>query len=183
MGADRQRYFFLALRLQRHQFPQPVRERHREFPGECHGTGPAPHPPHSAQSRRYRHFADHPAADHLLHPLLHVEHALPDDCLSGLWRKHDDHVRLSVRLTPNGGRDAIDGVEQDADGNAHLKARVSAVPEGGKANKALIVLLAKKLGLPKSSITFISGETARKKILRIDTDPEDFEKLFKKLAG
>ncbi|CUX32523.1 hypothetical protein AGR6A_Cc190068 [Agrobacterium sp. NCPPB 925] len=38
----------------------------------------------------------------------------------------------------------IDGVEQDADGNAHLKARVSAVPEDGKANKALIVLLAKK---------------------------------------
>jgi uncharacterized protein YggU (UPF0235/DUF167 family) len=57
------------------------------------------------------------------------------------------------------------------------------VPEGGKANKALIVLLAKKLGRSKSSITFISGETARKKILRIDTDPEDFEKLFKKLAG
>jgi len=83
--------------------------------------------------------------------------------LSGPWQKHHDHVRLPVRLTPNGGRDAIDGVEQDADGNAHLKIRISAVPEGGKANKALIVLLAKKLGLPKSSITFISGETARKK--------------------
>lgn len=103
--------------------------------------------------------------------------------MSGSWRKHDDHVRLSVRLTPNGGRGEIDGVEQDADGNAHLKVRVSAVPEDGKANKALIVLLAKKLGLPKSSITFISGETARKKILRIETDPEDFEKLFRKLTG
>ncbi|HBT69037.1 MAG TPA: hypothetical protein DEB63_13385 [Agrobacterium sp.] len=103
--------------------------------------------------------------------------------MSGLWQKHDGHVRLSVRLTPNGGRDAIDGVEQDADGNAHLKVRVSAVPEGGKANRALIVLLAKKLDLPKSTITVISGETARKKILRIDTDPEDFEKLFKKLTG
>ena len=73
------------------------------------------------------------------------------------------------------------GVEKDAEGNTHLKARVSAVPEGGKANKALIVFLAKKLGLPKSSISFVSGETARKKILRIDTDPEDFEELFKKL--
>ena len=111
-----------------------------------------------------------------------MEHALSDDRLSGCWQKHDDHVRLSVRLTPSGGRDAIDGVEQDADGRAYLKARVSAVPEDGKANKALIVLLAKKLRLPKSSITFISGETARKKILRIDTDPEDFEKLFKKLT-
>lgn len=102
--------------------------------------------------------------------------------MSGFWQKRDDHVRLPVRLTPSGGRDAIDGVEQDADGRAYLKARVSAVPEGGKANKALIVLLAKKLRLPKSSITFISGETARKKILRIDTDPEDFEERFNKLA-
>ena len=102
--------------------------------------------------------------------------------MSDLWQRHGDHIRLSVRLTPNGGRDAIDCVEQDADGNAHLKARVSAVPEGGKANKALVILLAKKLRLPKSSITFISGETARKKILRIDTDPEDFEELFRKLG-
>ncbi|AXO68513.1 DUF167 domain-containing protein [Rhizobium rhizogenes] len=183
MGADRQRHFFLALCLQRHQFPQPVRECHRQLSVQCHGTGSAPHPPHSAQSRRYRYFADHRAPDHLLHPLLHVEYALPDGRVSGCWQKHSGHIRLSVRLTPNGGRDAIDGVEQDADRNSHLKARVSAVPEGGKANKALIVLLAKKLGLPKSSIGFVSGETARKKILRIDTDPEDFEELFKKLEN
>lgn len=103
--------------------------------------------------------------------------------MSACWQKHSDHVRLTVRLTPNGGRNAIDGVEKDAEGNAHLKARVSAVPEGGKANRALIVLLAKKLGLPKSSISFVSGETARKKILRIDTDPEDFEELSKKLEN
>lgn len=63
----------------------------------------------------------------------------------------------------------------------HLKARVSAAPEGGKANKALIVLLAKKFGLSKSAISLLSGETARKKILRIDADPEDFEELFKEL--
>jgi len=86
-----------------------------------------------------------------------------------------------VRLTPNGGRDAIEGVDRDANENAHLKARVSAAPEGGKANKALIVLLAKKFGLPKSAISLLSGETARKKILRIDADPEDFEELFKEL--
>ncbi|OAE36777.1 DUF167 domain-containing protein [Agrobacterium tumefaciens] len=101
--------------------------------------------------------------------------------MSGCWQKQNDHVRLTVRLTPNGGRDAIEGVDRDANGNAHLKARVSAASEGGKANKALIVLLAKKLGLPKSAISLLSGETARKKILRIDADPEDFEELFKEL--
>ncbi|MBB4568123.1 hypothetical protein GGE67_003919 [Rhizobium leucaenae] len=82
-------------------------------------------------------------------------------------------MRLSVRLTPNGGRDAIDGLETGADGEAFLKARVSAVPEKGKANKALIVLIAKNLSIPKSPISLISGDTARKKILRIDGDPED----------
>ena len=93
---------------------------------------------------------------------------------------HDDHLRLSVRLTPNGGRDSVEGVETDAEGHAYLKARVSAVPENGKANKALIALLSKKLRLPKSAISVMSGETARKKILRIEGDPED---LKAKLEG
>ena len=84
-----------------------------------------------------------------------------------------DHVRLSVKLTPNAGRDGIDGAEAGADGETLLKARVTAVPEKGKANKALIELLAKSLKLPKSSISVISGDTARKKILRIDGDTEE----------
>ncbi len=89
------------------------------------------------------------------------------------WKIFDDHVRLAVRLTPNGGRDAIDGIETEGDGESHLKARVTAVPEKGKANKALIALLSKALGTPKSSIELISGDTSRKKILRIEGDPED----------
>ena len=84
----------------------------------------------------------------------------------------DGAVRLRVRLTPNGGRDQIDGIETDADGLRHLKARVSAVPENGKANKALIALISKTLRVPKSSIEVVSGETSRKKILRIEGDPE-----------
>lgn len=87
-----------------------------------------------------------------------------------------DHLRISVRLVPNGGRDAIEGVEAAAAGESYLKARVAAVPEKGKANKALIALLAKALGIPKSSVTLISGDTARKKILRIDGDPEDLSR-------
>ena len=86
-----------------------------------------------------------------------------------------DGVRLAVRLTPNGGRDAIDGFDKDENGAPVLKARVSAVPENGKANKALVALLSKALKVPKSSIEIVSGETSRKKILRIDTDPEDFQ--------
>lgn len=98
------------------------------------------------------------------------------------WTSFDGHLRLSVRLTPNGGRDALEKIEAGSEGDMVLKARVSAVPENGKANKALIALIAKSLRVPKTSISLISGDTARKKILRIDADPEDLilklEKLF-----
>ncbi len=111
-----------------------------------------------------------------------MDDALPDGRLSP-FSIHAGHIRLSIKLIPNGGRDAIDGVELDADGNALLKARVSAVPEDGKANKALIALLAKKLRVPKSGISFVSGETARKKILRIDGDPEDLKAKLESLTA
>lgn len=94
------------------------------------------------------------------------------------WKKFDDHIRLVVRLTPNGGRNAVDGIEADGEGGMLLKVRVTAVPEKGKANKALIALIAKSLGIAKSSVELVSGDTSRKKILRIDGDPED---LIKKL--
>lgn len=96
---------------------------------------------------------------------------------------HEDHVRLSIRLTPNGGRDRIDGFETNDAGESHLRARVSAVPEKGKANKALIALLAKSLSIPKSAISLISGDTSRQKILRIDGDPEDVSRKLEALRG
>lgn len=98
-------------------------------------------------------------------------------------RLDDDHVLLAVRLTPNGGRDALDGVEVTADGLAHLKARVTAVPEKGKANKALMVLLSKRLKVPKTAISVVSGDTARQKILRIEGDPEDLKSRIDALAS
>lgn len=97
------------------------------------------------------------------------------------FQVHADHVRLSVKLTPNAGRDGIDGAEAGADGEIVLKARVTAVPEKGKANKALIELIAKSARLPKSSISVISGDTARKKILRIDGDTEEIAKRLESL--
>jgi uncharacterized protein (TIGR00251 family) len=89
------------------------------------------------------------------------------------YRRHEHHISLTVRLTPNGSRDAIDGVETDAAGERHLKARVRAAPEKGLANKALIALVAKSTGVAKSNVSILSGDTQRKKILRIEGDPED----------
>lgn len=102
--------------------------------------------------------------------------------MTGAWNAHADHVRLCVRLTPNGGNDAIDGIEIGAGGEAYLKVSVSDVPEKGKANKALIALLSRKLDAPKSAISFISGDTSRKKILRIDGDPEEIVRTLAMIA-
>ncbi|THF50142.1 DUF167 domain-containing protein [Allorhizobium terrae] len=99
------------------------------------------------------------------------------------YRTFDDHIRLAIRLTPNGGRDDVDGVELNGNGEAHLKVRVSDVPEKGKANKALIAFLAKRIGIAKSTITLVSGDTARQKILRIDGDPEDLKVRLEKLTA
>ena len=71
---------------------------------------------------------------------------------------------------PRGGRDAVDGWVEDADGKPQLKARVSVPPEDGKANKALIVLLAKKLDVARTSVRIVTGETSRLKTIEIDGD-------------
>ena len=74
-------------------------------------------------------------------------------------------IRLSVKVTPKASSDRIRGWD-----GAVLKVAVTAVPEDGKANKAVIALLAKTLKLPKSAIDIASGETSRTKILLIDGD-------------
>ena len=70
-------------------------------------------------------------------------------------------MRLTVRLTPRGGRDRIEGWAVDADGRAHLKVRVAAPPVDGAANDALVRLIAKALGRPASAVRIVSGDTAR----------------------
>ncbi len=83
-------------------------------------------------------------------------------------------MRLSVRLTPRGGRDAVEGWARDAAGRAHLKVRVSAAPTEGEANAALEALIAKAAGRPRSAVRVVAGQTARLKQLEIDglTAPE-----------
>ena len=101
----------------------------------------------------------------------------------GFYRRHGRGIDLFVRLTPKSARDALEGIETTADGRSHLKARVRAVPEDGKANKALVRLLAKELGLPASTIAIATGDTARLKTLRLDGDPEHLETKLRALAG
>ncbi|MBS0412469.1 MAG: DUF167 domain-containing protein [Proteobacteria bacterium] len=77
-------------------------------------------------------------------------------------------MRISVRLTPRGGRDALEGWARDDAGRAYLKARVRAAPTEGEANAALEALVAKAAGRPRSAVRVVAGQTARLKILDIE---------------
>jgi len=79
-------------------------------------------------------------------------------------------VRFRVRLTPRGGRDAIEGWWTDSAGTPALKARVAAPPEDGKANAALIGLLARTLAVRKAAVRIASGATSRLKTIEVDGD-------------
>lgn len=72
-------------------------------------------------------------------------------------------MRLTVRVTPRGGRDAIEGWALDAAGKPMLRVRVAAAAAEGQANAAVIALLAKALGRPRSAVRLVRGETARVK--------------------
>jgi uncharacterized protein YggU (UPF0235/DUF167 family) len=91
--------------------------------------------------------------------------------MSEPWTASATGVVVTVRLTPRGGRDALDGVATLADGRTVLKARVRAAPTEGEANAALIALLAKAAEVPKGSVGLIAGQTARIKRLAIAGDP------------
>ncbi|WP_420479139.1 DUF167 domain-containing protein [Brevundimonas sp. FT23028] len=74
---------------------------------------------------------------------------------------------LPIRLTPGASADRIDGWDVDVDGRPVLKVRVRARPVEGEANTALIKLIAKTLGVPKSSVTLERGGQSRTKMLSI----------------
>ena len=81
-------------------------------------------------------------------------------------------VRLAVRLTPRGGRDALDGLGVDAKGRPILQIRLAAAPVEGAANEALIAFLAKLLGLRKKDVVIRSGLAARTKIVELAGAPD-----------
>ncbi len=99
------------------------------------------------------------------------------------WSATADGVALAVRLTPKGGRDALEGIETLADGRAVLKARVRAAPSEGEANAALCRLIAKAMGVPPRDIALIAGATARIKRLVIAGDPPRLIAALEKIAA
>ena len=70
---------------------------------------------------------------------------------------------LQIRVRPRAGRNTV----EIGDGG-QVTVRVTAAPERGRANRAVVALLAKELGVSKSSVTVVRGLTSRDKVVRID---------------
>ncbi|WFU41219.1 DUF167 domain-containing protein [Bradyrhizobium sp. CB82] len=87
------------------------------------------------------------------------------------WRYSTSGISIALRVTPRGGRDDIDGIEALSDGRSVLKVRVRAIADGGGANRAVLQLIAKSLGVPKTSVRLLSGATSRLKQIAVDGDP------------
>jgi uncharacterized protein (TIGR00251 family) len=102
--------------------------------------------------------------------------------VSAPWTVVADGILLTVRLTPRGGRDAIDGVATLDDGRAVLKARVRAAPAEGEANDALVRLVARAAEVAPRAVAVTAGATSRVKTLRIEGDGPALAAALEKLC-
>src|SRR5205085_10053140 len=82
-----------------------------------------------------------------------------------------DGVRIAVRLTPRGRADRIEGIVRSAEDRPALKVSVTAPPTEGRANDALVQLLAKAWRVPKRDIALVAGQKSRDKIVHIAGEP------------
>jgi uncharacterized protein (TIGR00251 family) len=99
------------------------------------------------------------------------------------WRYSSDGISVSLRVTPRGGRDDIDGIETLANGRSVVKVRVRAIAEGGEANRAVTELLATSLGVSKKSVRLLSGATSRMKQVAVDGDPRKLGDALRNLTS
>jgi uncharacterized protein (TIGR00251 family) len=92
--------------------------------------------------------------------------------MAGWLTRHATGARATVKGTPRASRNGVKGVAVDSAGQPHLAVRVSAPPEAGKANAALIKVLARRWRMPQGDLEVVSGAGARRKVLQIRGSPD-----------
>ena len=91
-------------------------------------------------------------------------------------------ILLFIKLTPNARTDEVQGRSDGFDGPV-IAAKVSAIPDKEKANKALIALISKWLGIAKSNISLKSGSKSRLKTLAISGEPDELTAMIIEKLG
>lgn len=94
-----------------------------------------------------------------------------------------DGVRLAIRVTPKASAERILGLAAEADGRVALKVAVRAPPEAGKANDALLGLLAKTLRLRRRDLTLTHGAADRRKLVHVAGDPAALMRRLEEALG
>jgi uncharacterized protein len=95
----------------------------------------------------------------------------------------EDGLAIAVRLTPRGGRDAIDRIDALADGRQVVAARVRSAPTDGSANEALRGLIAKALHVPASRVAIASGAASRIKMVTVEGDGARMAAALDRIVG
>lgn len=97
--------------------------------------------------------------------------------------RRGDGIELALKVTPRAGRLAIEGVMLDAAGAAWLAVKVTAPADEGRANAAVLALLAKRLGVAGSDCRLVAGATSRWKRVHVSGDAELLVGRAAALAG
>jgi uncharacterized protein len=93
-------------------------------------------------------------------------------------------VRVAIRLVPRARADELAAIVAIPEGGRVLKATVTAPPEDGRANEALLRLLARAWHIPRQDISIIHGLTSRNKVIQVAGDPHRlFEQITPEIAG
>jgi uncharacterized protein (TIGR00251 family) len=86
---------------------------------------------------------------------------------------HPVLLTLAIKATPRSNANAVVGWRSDL--RDELDIRVSAAPEDGKANAAVIKILARSLGIPKSALEIVRGHSSRQKLVAFEMDAQAYE--------
>ncbi|MCH8183371.1 MAG: DUF167 domain-containing protein [Proteobacteria bacterium] len=87
------------------------------------------------------------------------------------FQRVENGVVVSVRLTPKASCASIEGIAETPGGGHALRVKVTAAPEKGRANAALLKLLAEAWGVAPSRLSLVSGHKDRRKRVLLEGDP------------
>jgi uncharacterized protein (TIGR00251 family) len=89
-----------------------------------------------------------------------------------------DRAIIGIHVSPRASKPGIGDWKTDPGGRPFLEVRVAAAPTDGAANEEVIRLLAKALGIPKSGLKIVSGQTSRLKRIEVPIEEQEIRAML-----